>query len=106
MIYYKIKELRLLNKLNVAFLASELQISISKYNAIESGLVDLKLSKIFRIAEILGVSAFELFDSSEFKFSNSSSAFFTELGYIPFSDSCVKRYIFKLKQENKILGGY
>jgi transcriptional regulator with XRE-family HTH domain len=106
MIYQKIKEIRLLKKLTVAFLSSELKISIANYNDIESGLVDLKLSKIFRIAHILGISSFELFDASVFKFSVPSLALGADFVYLPFSEVCAMRYILKLKEENEILGRY
>ncbi len=104
MIYYKIKTTRLAKKLSAAFVASELQMSILTYKAIERGEVDLKLSKIFRIAEIFGVFAFELFDNTDLIISDSSTIKVTE-GYSSFSDVYVNRYLLQLKAENLRLKG-
>jgi len=64
MIYFKIKELRESKNITIEEMAANLKISVSKYNAIESGSVDLKLSKIFSIAEKLGVDTRDLFYGS------------------------------------------
>jgi len=65
MIYFKIKELRELRNITIEEMADNLKISVSKYNAIENGSVDLKLSKLFSIAEKLGVDTRDLFYGSE-----------------------------------------
>ncbi|RTZ01918.1 XRE family transcriptional regulator [Flavobacterium sp. GSP27] len=66
MIYKKIKEIRLFKNVTVDFAASELEVSISDYLAIENGTVDMKLSKIFKLAVIFNVCAYEFFDDTEF----------------------------------------
>jgi len=109
MIYYKIKGIRKFKNLSVGFVASELQIPVAKYIAIENGEVDLKLSKLFLIAEILGVYPYDLFYCTEMKSAEKESFSLLDsnkseiISYIPFSDASAKRYILKLKAENKIL---
>jgi transcriptional regulator with XRE-family HTH domain len=108
MIYYKIKGIRKFKNLTVGFLASELQIPVANYIAIENGEVDLKISKLFLIAEILGVFAYDLFYCTEMKDAeNEPFNLYTvkrkDLNYIPFSDSVEELYIVKLKEENRRL---
>lgn len=109
MIYYKIKGIRKFKNLTVGFLASELQIPVANYIAIENGEVDLKISKLFLIAEILGVFAYDLFYCTEMKdtqnepFNLYSTVKRKGFDYIPFSDAVEELYIVKLKEENRRL---
>ena len=65
MFYAKIKEIRVLKKITEGVMASELKINMAYYIAIESGAIDLELSLIFKIIEILGITPSDLFDSVE-----------------------------------------
>jgi transcriptional regulator with XRE-family HTH domain len=109
MIYYKIKEIREFKKITIEAMAFELEISVSVYSAIENGTIDLKLSKVYRIAELLGVCVFDLFESAELKFKDDalyvqdSTSEKNGLGYTSYADACVERYILKLKAENQKL---
>jgi len=109
MIHYKIKDIRARKKLTVGFVASELQMSDASYIAIEKGEVDVKLSKLFLIAEIFCVSVFDLFYCTEVGLSIKVRANFHDTSqaegffYSPFSDKVVKDYISKLTEENRRL---
>lgn len=46
-------------------MASELKVSLRYYIAIEAGEIDLKLSMLFRIIEILDICPSDLFESAE-----------------------------------------
>jgi transcriptional regulator with XRE-family HTH domain len=61
MVYYNIKEIRKFKNLTVDFVAAELQVSIDYYKAIENGEIDLKISRLFIIAEIFDVFVSDLF---------------------------------------------
>jgi transcriptional regulator with XRE-family HTH domain len=86
MIYYKIKEIRTLKKLSVQFLALELQVSLGNYIAIENGETDIKMSKLFRIAEILGVLVNDLFYYTETKPIEDESYNLLGTSYTSYSD--------------------
>jgi transcriptional regulator with XRE-family HTH domain len=55
----KLRELRLLSR---AQMANELSLSLSGYGRLERGEIDLTLSRLKRIADILNVNITELFD--------------------------------------------
>ena len=61
MISNKIKEIRERNNLSKEYIAIQMEISIKKYNEIEKGKVDLKISKLKRLSEILGVEKTDFF---------------------------------------------
>jgi len=61
MIYIKIKQLRELRNVSIDTIAKGMNTSISNYIAIECGEIDLKLSEIYKIAEIIGVDPREFF---------------------------------------------
>jgi transcriptional regulator with XRE-family HTH domain len=74
-IFNNIKKFRDLKSITRETMAAELGMSLSGYSKIERGEVDLTLSKIQRIAEILQVSLEQLlnFDSSQiFNISNNN----------------------------------
>lgn len=59
--YLRIKEYRLQNNHSPEYVAIQMEISIKKYEKIEKGMVDLKLSKLDRLVKILGVKKSEIF---------------------------------------------
>jgi transcriptional regulator with XRE-family HTH domain len=59
--YLKIKEYRLQNNHSPEYVAIQMEISVKKYKNIEKGIVDLKLSKLDRLAKILGIKESEIF---------------------------------------------
>lgn len=61
MINLKIKEIRENRNLTKEYIAIQMEISVKKYNEIEKGKVDLKLSKLLRLSEIFGISKNEFF---------------------------------------------
>jgi transcriptional regulator with XRE-family HTH domain len=65
MLYTKILEIRVMKKITLGVMASELNVSIRYYIAIEAGEIDLKLSMLFRIIEILDICPYYLFESAE-----------------------------------------
>lgn len=62
---HKIKKLRELKNLTQEYMADELGITQGAYSKIENGETDLSLSKLDKIAEILGVSAKEIVNFDE-----------------------------------------
>ena len=66
-IYQNIKKFRELKSLTRESIAAELGMSLSGYSKLERGEVDITISKIQKIAEILGVSIEKLlnFDASQ-----------------------------------------
>ena len=59
--YLKIKEYRIQNNHTPEFIAIQMEISVKKYENIEKGIVDLKLSKLDRLVKILGIKKSEIF---------------------------------------------
>jgi transcriptional regulator with XRE-family HTH domain len=59
--YLKIKEYRLQNNHTPEYVAIQMEISVKKYENIEKGIVDLKLSKLDRLVKILGIKKSEIF---------------------------------------------
>jgi transcriptional regulator with XRE-family HTH domain len=59
--YLKIKEYRLQNNHTPEYVAIQMEISIKKYESIENGMVDLKLSKLDKLVKILGIKKSEIF---------------------------------------------
>lgn len=108
-VYYRIKVFRELRGFTVDFVAKKLDVSIANYAAIEKGEIDVKLSRLDMIAEILNVGFSDFFYSSERDINpsfleNEDSLIADKLGdYIPFSDKYTASYVLKLKTENEIL---
>lgn len=61
MIGLKIKEIREQVNLSREYVAIQMEITVTDYNKIEKGKVDLKLSKLDRLVKILGIKKSELF---------------------------------------------
>ena len=57
----KIKEFREQHNLSKEFVAIQMEMSVTEYNRIEKGAVDIKLSKLDRLVKILGVKKSQLF---------------------------------------------
>ncbi len=55
MIYLKIKEIRERNNFSKEYIAIQMEITVKKYDEIEKGKVDIKISKLKRLSEIFGV---------------------------------------------------
>jgi transcriptional regulator with XRE-family HTH domain len=70
-VYYNIKKIRELKNLTREFVAAELKMSTSGYGKIERGDVDLTVSKLIEIANVLKVS-------TEFIFKFDTSIFFND----------------------------
>ncbi|RTZ02039.1 XRE family transcriptional regulator [Flavobacterium bomense] len=58
--YYNIRKIREMNDLTRDYVAGELQMSTSGYGKIERGEIDLTISKLYKIAAVLGVSITDL----------------------------------------------
>ncbi|TRX15967.1 helix-turn-helix domain-containing protein [Flavobacterium franklandianum] len=58
--YTNIKEIREQKDLSAEYVAIQLEISKNEYDKIESGLVNLKLSKLDRLVKIIGVKMSDL----------------------------------------------
>ncbi|WP_418263515.1 helix-turn-helix domain-containing protein [Flavobacterium faecale] len=54
-IYKNIKEYREKNNYSLDFVAIQMEMSVKLYSKIERGKVDLKLSKLDKLAKVLGV---------------------------------------------------
>jgi transcriptional regulator with XRE-family HTH domain len=50
----KIKEYRINNNLSQEYMAIQMEISLQEYRKIENGAIDLKISKLDRLAKTLG----------------------------------------------------
>jgi transcriptional regulator with XRE-family HTH domain len=75
MIYSNIKRLRELKSITRESIAADLGLSLSGYSKLERGEVDITLSKIYKIAEILNVNVEQIlnFDASQiFNVSNNN----------------------------------
>lgn len=64
-VHEKIKRVRQANGWTQEYLAEKLEMSVNGYGDIERGDSDIKISKLERIAELLGVELAELFDTNE-----------------------------------------
>lgn len=60
-IYVKIKEHREKKAHTTDYVATQMEMSVNMYLKIESGNVDLKISKLDKLAKILGVKKSEIF---------------------------------------------
>jgi transcriptional regulator with XRE-family HTH domain len=81
MVYSNIKRLRELKAITREAIAADLGMGVSGYSKLERGEVDITLSKVYKIAEILGVSLEQLlnFDATQI-FNISNNAQVRELG--------------------------
>lgn len=61
MINIKIKEIRERNNFTKEFIAIQMEISLKKYDQIEKGKVDLKMSKLNRLSQIFDIPKSEFF---------------------------------------------
>lgn len=61
MINLKIKEIREHQNLTKDYIAIQLEISLKKYNEIEKGIVEIKMSRLIKLIEILGIQKVDLF---------------------------------------------
>jgi len=59
--YLKIKKYRIQNNHSPEYIAIQMEISLKKYESIEKGMVDLKLSKLDKLVKILGIKKSEIF---------------------------------------------
>ncbi len=59
--YLRIKEYRLQRNHSPEYVAIQMEMPIKKYEQIEKGLVDLKLSKLDKLVKILGIKKSEIF---------------------------------------------
>ncbi|WP_348799924.1 helix-turn-helix transcriptional regulator [Flavobacterium adhaerens] len=62
--HLRIKEYRLRNNHTPEYVAIQMEISVKKYENIEKGKVDLKLSKLDQLVRILGVKESQIFQLS------------------------------------------
>jgi transcriptional regulator with XRE-family HTH domain len=65
MVYLNIKAIRELREISIKKTALALGVSSSNYRDIENGVVDIKLSKLIRIAEVLDVNVSVFFETVE-----------------------------------------
>jgi len=59
--YLKIREYRLQNNHTPEYVAIQMEISVKKYEKIEQGMIDLKLSKLDQLVKILGIKKSQIF---------------------------------------------
>ncbi|SHM42158.1 helix-turn-helix domain-containing protein [Flavobacterium saccharophilum] len=59
--YLRIKKYRIENNHTSEFIAIQMEMSLKKYESIEKGMVDLKLSKLDKLVKILGIKKSEIF---------------------------------------------
>ncbi|SHH04400.1 helix-turn-helix domain-containing protein [Flavobacterium defluvii] len=59
--YLRIKEYRLQSNHTSEYVAIQMEMSVKKYEKIEQGMVDLKLSKLDKLVKILGIKKSEIF---------------------------------------------
>ncbi|MCG9793507.1 helix-turn-helix domain-containing protein [Flavobacterium algicola] len=60
-IYFKIKEFREAKQHSVEYVAIQMEMTVQCYLKVERGTVDLKISKLDRLAKVLGTKKSELF---------------------------------------------
>ena len=110
-VFLNIKKLRELQAITRDVMASDLDMSLSGYSKIERGEVDITLSKLYKIAEILNVRLDEIlnFDPSLiFSLTNSSKVQETgsHADLTDFHEATYKeKYIKLLEKEVDRLGG-
>lgn len=59
--YLKIKKYRIQKNHTPEYIAIQMEISLKKYESIEKGMVDLKISKLDKLVKILGIKKSEIF---------------------------------------------
>ena len=59
----KIRVIRISRQLSQENMATELELSTGAYSNIERGITDITVTRLYRIAEILGTTVFELLSS-------------------------------------------
>lgn len=105
-----IKRCRELQNISREHMASELDMSLSGYSKIERS-EDINLSRLYQIADILGVDISQIlkFDASQvFNISNNNlvQGIGAKADHIHFSgDDYAKKYVAMLEQENERLKG-
>ncbi|AWG22191.1 hypothetical protein FFWV33_12040 [Flavobacterium faecale] len=60
-IYLKIKESREMKRHTVEYVAIQMEMTVQLYLKVETGDVDLKISKLDKLAKVLGIKKSELF---------------------------------------------
>jgi len=105
-----IKQMRELRNLTQAHIAEALNMSVASYSKLESGQTEITLSKIEKIAEVLGVELSTIlnFDSSQIlNFTLDQKESIGPMGYAfkpkNFSDTGLKELVEQLKSENEYL---
>lgn len=107
-ISYNIKKFRELKNFTREFIATELDMSVSGYSKIERGEIDLTISKLQKIADILNVSPSEIlnFDVTNiFNIANNQqvqglgSKASSIVNNTNLVDEYTKKYILKLEEE-------
>jgi transcriptional regulator with XRE-family HTH domain len=107
-ISYNIKKFRELKNLTREFVATELEMSVSGYSKIERGEIDLSISKLQKISEVLKVPTNEIlnFDVTNIfniannqqveGFGNKESSITNNTNIV---DDYIRKYIQKLEEE-------
>jgi transcriptional regulator with XRE-family HTH domain len=102
-IYENIKNFRELKKVTREHLASDLDISVSGYGKIERGEVDVSISKLYKIANILGVTLEQILNfevASIFNYHDSQvQTYNTKPKMIIHTDTYLEKYVKILEQE-------
>lgn len=103
-----IKKLRELKNLTQQHMATELDLSVSGYGKIERDETDVSISKLERIAEVLGVDMNTIlsFDSKNvFQFTNNQMANGIVQNQYNAQNELLERLVAKYEEENKYLKG-
>lgn len=59
--YLRIKKYRIESNHTSEYIAIQMEMTLKKYESIENGMVDLKLSKLDKLVKILGIKKSEVF---------------------------------------------
>lgn len=103
-----IKKLRELKNLTQQHMATELDLSVSGYGKIERDETDVSISKLERIAEVLGVDMNTIlsFDSKNvFQFTNNQMANGIVQNQYNAQNELLERLVAKYEEENNYLKG-
>ena len=103
-VYKTIKHFREIKEITRETMADKLGITVSGYSKIERGEIDIQLSKIYKIAEILNVEVSQLLNfklSTIFNFNESKNiqASNEKMEMNIYSDTYLEKYVKILEQE-------
>jgi transcriptional regulator with XRE-family HTH domain len=102
----KIKKLRELKNYTQQYMADQLELSLSGYGKIERDETDISISRLEKIADVLGVDISTVLNFDErhiFNFNNNQTANGIVHNQYPFQQELVDKIIAQYKEENEYL---